>query len=76
MRSIFISEHTENLNKVYGPDTRACLQAEAGLELVPYTRDMIMQTPEAFQDVDFIFSLAKERKTWTFLSLSDFLRRS
>lgn len=56
MRSIFISEHTENLNKVYGPDTRACLQAEAGLELIPYTRDMIMQSPEAFQDVDFIFS--------------------
>lgn len=56
MRSIFISNNAGHLDKVYGADTQAYLQAEAGLELVQYTRDRIMETPEAFQDVDFIFS--------------------
>jgi len=56
VRSIFISNIAGNLNKVYGADTQAYLQAEAGLELTQYTRDMILETPEAFRDVDYIFS--------------------
>ena len=56
MRSIFISNIAGNLEKVYGTDTQSYLQEAAGLELIQYTRDMILENPEAFRDVDFIFS--------------------
>lgn len=56
MRSIFISNIAGNLEKVYGTDTQSYLQEAAGLELIQYTRDMILENPEDFRDVDFIFS--------------------
>lgn len=65
MRSIFISNIPGNLNKVYSADTQARLQAEAGLELIQYNRDKILETPEAFRDVDFIFS------TWGMAQFSE-----
>ena len=56
MRSILISNQAGNMDKVYGPDTQAYPQAEANLELIQYNRDRIPESPEAFQDVNFIFS--------------------
>lgn len=65
MRSIFISNIPGNLNKVYSADTQARLRDEAGLELIQYNRDKILETPEAFRDVDFIFS------TWGMAQFSE-----
>ena len=56
MRSIFVCNEPMNVERVYGEDALEILKAEAGLEETVWTGDSIRANPEAFRDVDFIFS--------------------
>ena len=56
MRSIFVCNDPQNVKNVYGPDALEILKAEAGLEETVWSGDAIRANPEAFGDVDFLFS--------------------
>lgn len=56
MRSIFVCNDPQSVKKVYGEDALDILRNEAGLEENVWTGNGIRENPEAFQDVDFIFS--------------------
>lgn len=56
MRSIFVCNDPQSVKKVYGEDALDILRNEAGLEENVWTGNGIRENPEAFQNVDFIFS--------------------
>ena len=65
MRSIMICESTVQPNRVYTPETWKLLKETAGLEETIYSSEDILANPDAFLDVDFLFS------TWGMPSMDE-----
>jgi phosphoglycerate dehydrogenase-like enzyme len=65
MRSIFLCEQPATLKSVYTEDQRAYLAARAGADETVYRRADLLEAPESFHDVDYIFS------TWGMPALSE-----
>ena len=55
MRSIFVCNENQ-VERVYAPETIAWLKENAGIEETVYTKEMILEKPEAWKDVTCIFS--------------------
>lgn len=56
MKSIFISESEREVRRVYAPETIGWLVEQAGLENVVYNKESIVNAPEKWSDVRFVFS--------------------
>lgn len=56
MRSVLISNFIQKASGVYPDETLAYLKEKAGLDDGIYTKEQIFATPDAFADVDYIFS--------------------
>ena len=56
MRSIFLCESADSVKRVFAPETVGLLQEKAGLCDRVYNKEAVLASPEAFHDVDYIFS--------------------
>ncbi len=56
MKAIFLSETEGNIAKVYAPETLEKICGMTGAEPIRYTKADIMEAPQKFRDVRFIFS--------------------
>jgi phosphoglycerate dehydrogenase-like enzyme len=65
MRSIFLCEQPATLKSVYTEDQRAQLTARANVDATVYCRADLLASPEAFADVDYVFS------TWGMPALTE-----
>lgn len=65
MRSILLCNSPRDCDRVYAPQTLAALAEEAGLEPRCYTKSDILSTPDAFSDVQYLFT------TWGMPALTE-----
>ena len=56
MRSIFLCESADSVKRVFAPETVGFLREKAGLCDRVYHKEAVLTSPEAFHDVDYIFS--------------------
>ena len=56
MKAIFLSKNPDQITSVFDPQTRAALSALVDLSETVYSKDDLLQSPEAFRDVGIIFS--------------------
>lgn len=56
MRSILLCDERKNPQNVYGQETLGRLRGKACLEETFYQKEDVLHAPEAFRDVDYIFS--------------------
>ena len=56
MKAIFLCERTNAIFRVFDPDTVCKLQKLTEIEKKLYKKENILSTPEAFRDVEIIFS--------------------
>lgn len=56
MRAIFLCEKTDKIFRVYGRDVRASLDSLCGVRERIYTKAELLEIPEAFSDVEIVFS--------------------
>lgn len=56
MKSILLSNAKGELLRVYTAETLSKLQAVADLDLTPYDKQDVLDAPQAFRDVQYVFS--------------------
>ena len=56
MKAIFLCEKSENVFRVYDSETVKALQEDTETDDRIYSKKDVLNTPEAFSDVEFIFS--------------------
>ncbi|MBE6596475.1 MAG: hydroxyacid dehydrogenase [Ruminococcaceae bacterium] len=56
MRSIFLCEKDKNIIKVYSEETVSLLSESAALDRTVFTKADLLEDPEGFSDVEYIFS--------------------
>ena len=56
MKSIMLCDERKNPGKVYAPETLELLYENAGLERQFYSKAEVLEHPEQFRDVEYVFS--------------------
>ena len=56
MKAIFLCERTEKILKVYDESARARLKDLVGMDERIYTKQEILENPDGFREVEWVFS--------------------